>query len=60
VSVRDNHCSSPYDVKKRHVDYMAERRDFDAAPSWSADGKRIAFIRRPGTPFGQLRATQHR
>ena len=26
--------------------------DFDGSPTWSPDGKRIAFIRRPGTPFG--------
>ena len=54
TSVRDNHSFvAVYDVKKRHVDYMAPSVDFDASPSWSADGKRIAFIRRPGTPFGQ-------
>jgi Tol biopolymer transport system component len=26
--------------------------DVDYNPTWSADGKRIAFTRRPGTPFG--------
>jgi dipeptidyl-peptidase-4 len=54
TSVRDNHSFvAVYDVKKRHVDYMAPSVDFDGSPSWSADGKRIAFVRRPGTPFGQ-------
>jgi Tol biopolymer transport system component len=54
TSIRDNHSFiAVYDVKKRHVDYMAPGVDFDAGPSWSEDGKRLAFIRRPGTPFGQ-------
>jgi len=54
TSVRDNHSYvAVYDLKKRHIDYMAPGVDFDASPSWSADAKRIAFIRRPGTPFGQ-------
>jgi dipeptidyl-peptidase-4 len=54
VSVRDNHSFvAVYDVKKRHIDYMAPGVDFDNGPTWSADGKRIAFTRRPGTPFGQ-------
>ena len=26
--------------------------DHDTSPTWSPDGKRLAFIRRPGTPFG--------
>src|SRR4030095_3826527 len=25
----------------------------DTSPTWSPDSQRIAFIRRPGTPFGQ-------
>jgi dipeptidyl aminopeptidase/acylaminoacyl peptidase len=27
--------------------------DHDTSPTWSPDSKRIAFVRRPGTPFGQ-------
>src|SRR4029079_14547201 len=54
TSLRDNHSYvAVYDVKQRRIDYMAPGVDFDASPSWSADGKRIAVIRRPGTPFGQ-------
>ena len=37
----------------RKVEFMSPSTDFDNSPTWSADGKRIAFIRRPGTPFGQ-------
>jgi dipeptidyl-peptidase 4 len=27
--------------------------DHDTSPTWSPDGRKVAFIRRPGTPFGQ-------
>ena len=40
-------------MKSRTVQFMAPSTDVDASPTWSPDGKRIAFIRRPGTPFGQ-------
>ena len=54
VSVRDNHSFvAVYDVKSKHMDYIAPSVDFDGSPTWSPDGKRIAFIRRPGAPFGQ-------
>jgi len=54
VSIRDNHSFvGVYDVKTRHVEYIAPSVDFDASPTWSVDSRRIAFIRRPGTPFGQ-------
>ena len=35
------------------VTFLAPSVDHDTSPTWSPDGKRIAFIRRPGTPFGQ-------
>jgi dipeptidyl aminopeptidase/acylaminoacyl peptidase len=31
---------------------MSPSVDHDSGPTWSPDSKRIAFIRRPGTPFG--------
>ena len=53
VSTRDNHAFiGVYDMKTRKVDFMSPSVDFDGSPTWSPDGKRIAFIRRPGTPFG--------
>ena len=46
-----------YSVKKHAVTYMSPNVDFDTAPTWSSDGKQVAFIRRPGTPFGQQSQT---
>ena len=46
-----------YNVRKRAVTYMAPNVDFDTSPTWSGDGKQLAFIRRPGTPFGQQSQT---
>jgi dipeptidyl-peptidase-4 len=43
-----------YDVKKRTVRYVAPFVDFDLSPTWSTDSRHIAFIRRPGPPFGQM------
>jgi dipeptidyl-peptidase-4 len=55
VSNRTHHSFvAIYNVKKRTVHYMAPDVDFDASPTWSADGKEIAFTRRPGLPFGQM------
>lgn len=42
-----------FDVKTRRVTYVAPSVDFDTSPTWSEDGKQLAFIRRPGLPFGQ-------
>jgi dipeptidyl-peptidase-4 len=54
VSGRENHSYvAVYDMKSRHVTYLAPSVDFDLGPTWSPDGKHVAFIRRPGTPFGQ-------
>ena len=41
-----------YDVRARDLAFLAPSVDHDSSPSWSPDSKRIAFIRRPGTPFG--------
>jgi len=54
VSTRENHAFiGVYDMKARTVQYLSPSTDFDGSPTWSPDSKRIAFIRRPGTPFGQ-------
>jgi dipeptidyl aminopeptidase/acylaminoacyl peptidase len=55
VSSRVDHSYvAVYDVRKRTVTYLAPGVDRDTSPTWSADGKRVAFIRRPGLPFGQM------
>jgi dipeptidyl-peptidase 4 len=41
-----------YDVKTRTVSFIEPGVDRDSNPTWSHDGKHIAFMRRPGTPFG--------
>ena len=54
VSNRVNHSYiALYDVAARSVTYVAPSVDFDANPTWSDDGKRLLFTRRPGLPFGQ-------
>jgi dipeptidyl aminopeptidase/acylaminoacyl peptidase len=54
VSNRENHSFiGLYDVATRTVTYLSPSVDFDLAPVWSGDSKRVAFIRRPGLPFGQ-------
>jgi len=54
ASARENHSYvAVYDMKARRVTYLAPGVDFDASPTWSPDSKYVAFIRRPGTPFGQ-------
>jgi dipeptidyl aminopeptidase/acylaminoacyl peptidase len=54
VSMRENHSFiGLYDTKTRKVSYVSPSVDCDLSPTWSADSKQIAFIRRPGTPFGQ-------
>jgi dipeptidyl-peptidase-4 len=54
VSDRDDHSFiAVYDVRTRSVSYVSPGVDCDGAPTWSADSKRIAFLRRPGVPFGR-------
>lgn len=53
TSARENHALIlVYDMKSRKVNYIAPSVDCDASPTWSPDSKRLAFIRRPGVPFG--------
>jgi hypothetical protein len=42
-----------YDVRARTVTFLSPGVDRDTSPTWSPDSKRIAFLRRPGLPFGQ-------
>jgi dipeptidyl-peptidase 4 len=54
VSERTDHSFVViYDVATRTIKYMAPDVDFDSSPAWSADSKRIAFLRRPGLPFAR-------
>jgi dipeptidyl aminopeptidase/acylaminoacyl peptidase len=59
VSNRNDHSYiAIYDVRSRSLHYMAPNVDFDLSPTWSGDGRQIAFLRRPGAPFGQQAITQ--
>ena len=54
VSDRSDHSFiGIYHVRKRTVTFLSPGVDRDTSPTWAADSKRIAFIRRPGLPFGQ-------
>jgi dipeptidyl aminopeptidase/acylaminoacyl peptidase len=46
-----------YDSDTQKITYIAPGVDRDGNPSWSLDSKQIAFIRRPGLPFGQQQGT---
>ena len=53
VSDRENHAFiGIYDTRTHRVDFLSPSVDCDGAPAWSMDGKQIAFLRRPGVPFG--------
>jgi dipeptidyl-peptidase 4 len=54
VSTRTDHSFIvAYDMATRTVKYMSPSVDFDTNPMWTADGKSIVFVRRPGLAFGQ-------
>ena len=54
VSTRTDHSFIVvYDMATRTVRYMAPSVDFDSNPMWTADGKSLVFVRRPGYSFSQ-------
>jgi len=55
VSDRQDHSFiGVYDLASRKIIYLAPSVDRDTNPTWSGDGRRIAFIRRPGAAFAQI------
>ncbi len=53
VSDREDHSFiGVYDTERPGITYLGPAVDRDTSPTWSADGTRVAFIRRPGLPFG--------
>jgi len=53
VSQRDDHSFiGIYDTEQPSVRYLAPGVDRDTSPVWSHNGDRLAFVRRPGQPFG--------
>jgi len=55
VSNRTDHSYiGIYDHETRKISYLSPAVDRDTSPSWSADGKKIAFIRQPGATFAQI------
>ncbi len=43
-----------YNLIRRNIRWIAPDVTIDEFPTWSPDGKRIAFIRKPGTKVGEL------
>ena len=53
VSDRGDHSYiGIYDTDSPGITYLGPAVDRDTSPTWSADGTSVAFIRRPGLPFG--------
>jgi dipeptidyl aminopeptidase/acylaminoacyl peptidase len=51
VSSRGDHSFiGVYDCTSKEITYLAPSVDTDSDPTWSLDGKRIAFVRRPAEP----------
>ncbi len=53
VSDRGDHSFiGVYDTDNPGITYLGPAVDRDTSPTWSSDGTKVAFIRRPGLPFG--------
>ncbi len=51
VSSRGDHSFvAIYNVAAKSISYLSPSVDSDSNPTWSLDGKRIAFVRRPAEP----------
>ena len=46
-----------YDVDTRKITYLTQTVDRDTNPAWSADGKSVSFVRRPGLAFSHFATT---
>ena len=54
VSTRTDHSFVVVcNVATRALTYVAPSVDYDTNPMWTADGRSLVFVRRPGLPFGQ-------
>ena len=42
-----------YDLRAGTLRFLAPGVDHDTSPTWSPDSRRVAFLRKPGTPFAQ-------
>ena len=52
VTRRNDHSFiGVYHIGRRKITWIAPSVDIDSHPCWSADGKKIAFIRRPGLQY---------
>ena len=53
VSRRNDHSFIVvFDLERRKLTYMDPNVDRDSDPHWTADGKQIVFLRRPGQQYG--------
>ena len=51
---QDHSFIGVYDLSSRKISYLAPSVDRDSSPTWSGNGKKIAFVRRPGSAFAQI------
>jgi dipeptidyl aminopeptidase/acylaminoacyl peptidase len=61
VSRRNDHSLiGIYHIAKRKITWIAPSVDRDSNPRWSADGQKIAFIRRPGLQYDESSRFRYR